>query len=206
MKRIYMPTFKDQDENVLVIKNNDLTFDSSGQCGKFANDDECKEICRILNLESKGFISVEEHETVTGIKKRLVEIPGFVIDAVCISGPYYDENKPADGQLIEIHERPKIGTWVEVWIEPDGQALSSVFKRDSDGKCYLVNIDGLREMNIDKWANDPSITNRKFFISSNPPEHKDGACSCGKPECKRSINGSNIAAFGREMMDMLTRM
>jgi len=207
MKRIYMPAFKDQDGNILVIPNDDMTFESPGQCDKFVNDNECKEICRILKLEAKGFTSVEEGQKIGGVTKRFAMMPGHALFAICISGPHFDENQPVDAQLIEVSERPEIGTWVEVWIEPGKGALSSVFKRDSDGKCYLVQMTGLKRLDLDKWANDTVIKNRKFFVSSNPPEHKDGGyCSCGNPRCKRNSDDLGLASLGKELMDMLTRM
>ena len=207
MKRIYMPTFKDQDGNILVIANDDMTFESSLECEKFNSDNECKEICRILKLEVIGFKSVEEGQKISGVNKQLMPMPGCDLVAIYLSGPYFNENQPVDAQLIEISERPEVGTWVEVWIEPGKGALSSVFKRDSDGKCYLVQMTGLKRLNLDKWANDPLISNRKFFVSSNPPEHKDGGdCPCGNPKCKRNSDDLGLASLGKELMDMLTRM
>ena len=206
MKRIYLPTYKDQNGNELVIKNDDMHFDSESGCERFIKDNECREICRILNLSSTGWTSIEFERSLEGVALNIKLALGYEIETICISGPHYEKNKPVDAQLIEVSERPKVGTWVEVWIEPYNGALSSVFKRDSDGKCYLVQMTGLRRLDLEKWANDPEVTNRKFFVSSNPPEHKDGGdYSCGNPRCKRNA-GNDLAAFGKEFMDMITRM
>jgi len=204
--RVYMPTFKDQDGNVLVIANDDMTFDNSVQCLNFMDDNECKEICRILKLEAKGYTSVKKGEKISGVTKQHAMIPGHVLVAICISGPHFDENKPVDVQLIEVDERPEVGSWLEVWIEPNSNiAACCNFKRDSDGTCYILEVGGRRKINIDAWVKDRQIKVRKIFVSSNPPEHKDGACSCGNPKCNKDAS-ADIAAFGKELLDMITGM